>query len=85
MSKSRYVRKVWDTHEEYMADCARVFERAEHPELSEAVAEAVEEFDTYMAELPLNDAMTALQGLVEYQRAIQDELDIRQGHLRYED
>lgn len=37
----------------------------EHPELSEATAEAVQEFDSFIANLPLDEALTALHGLQE--------------------
>ncbi len=47
--------------------------------LSEATAEAVEEFDSYIANLPLDEAITALRGIREYAEALQSERDIEMG------
>lgn len=53
--------------------------------LSEATAEAVEEFYSWIADMPLDEAMTALRGIKQYEKDVQAERDIRAGHLRYED
>lgn len=45
----------------------------------------VREFYAWVESLPVDDAHTAIRGLVEYAEAIQAERDIRQGHLRLED
>ena len=83
MSESRYVRKVWDTHEEYMADCERAF--AETSVELEPAQEAVQEFYEWMESLPIKDAELALKGIEAYQDDVQAERDIRSGHLRLED
>jgi len=56
-----------------------------HPELSEATAEATEEFYSWIADMPLDEAMTALRGLKEYEREIQKELFEVDGYIKYED
>ncbi len=57
----------------------------ERPELSEATAEATEEFYSWVENLPLDEAMTALRGLKEYEEAIQQELFRLDGYVKYED
>lgn len=57
----------------------------ENESLSEATAEATEEFYNWIADMPLDEAMTALRGIKQYQKDIQAERDIRAGHLRFED
>lgn len=52
---------------------------------NDPVTESLTEFYDYIEALPLDEADTALKGLLEYQKAVLAELDIRQGHLRYED
>ena len=47
--------------------------------LSEATAEAIEDFYSWVADMPLDEAMTALQGLREYQEVIMEERDIELG------
>ena len=53
--------------------------------LSEATAEATEEFYSWVADMPLDEAMTALRGLKEYEREIQKELFEVDGYIKYED
>ena len=52
---------------------------------SEATAEATEEFYSWIADMPLDEAMTALRGLKEYEREIQKELFEVDGYIKYED
>ena len=56
-----------------------------HPELSEATAEATEEFYSWIADMPLDEAMTALRGIKQYEKDIQAELFRTQGRVSYED
>lgn len=53
--------------------------------LSEATAEATEEFYSWVENLPLDEAMTALRGLKEYEEAIQKEQFRVDGYIKYED
>jgi hypothetical protein len=53
--------------------------------LSEATAEATEEFYSWIADMPLDEAMTALRGLKDYEREIQKELFEVDGYIKYED
>lgn len=48
-------------------------------------SDEVMEFYAWVESLPVDDAHTAIQGLVEYSEAVLAQRDIRQGHLRYED
>lgn len=57
----------------------------ENESLSEATAEATEEFYSWIADMPLDEAMTALRGLKEYEREIQKELFEVDGYIKYED
>ena len=56
-----------------------------HPELSEATAEATEEFYAWIADMPLDEATTALQGIKQYEKDVQAELFRTQGRVKYED
>lgn len=56
-----------------------------HPELSEATQEAVETFYDYINSLTLDEAMTALRGIKQYEKDVQAELFRAQGRVRYED
>lgn len=53
--------------------------------LSEATAEAVETFYDYINSLTLDEAMTALRGIKQYEKDVQAELFRAQGRVRYED
>jgi hypothetical protein len=53
--------------------------------LSEATAEAVEDFYSWIADMPLDEAMTALRGIKQYEKDVQAELFRTQGRVRYED
>lgn len=57
----------------------------ENESLSEATAEATEEFYSWIADMPLDEAMTALRGIKQYEKDIQAELFRTQGRVRYED
>lgn len=57
----------------------------ENESLSEATAEATEEFYSWIADMPLDEAMTALRGIKQYEKDIQAELFRAQGRVRYED
>jgi len=57
----------------------------ENERLSEATAEATEEFYMWVDSLPLEEAMTALRGLKQYEKDVQAELFKAQGRVRYED
>ena len=56
-----------------------------HPELSEATAEATEEFYSWIADMPLDEAIVALRGIKQYEKDVQAELFRTQGRVRYED
>ena len=57
----------------------------ENESLSEATAEATEEFYSWIADMPLDEAMTALRGIKQYEKDVQAELFRTQGRVRYED
>jgi len=57
----------------------------ENKRLSEATAEATEEFYAWVDSLPLDEAFTALRGLREYEKDVQKELFEVDGYIKYED
>lgn len=57
----------------------------ENESLSEATAEATEEFYAWVADMPLDEAIVALRGIKQYEKDVQAELFRTQGRVRYED
>lgn len=47
--------------------------------------DSLEEFYDWVESLPLDEADTALKGLLEYEKAIQQELFRLDGYVKYED